>query len=51
MKVWLCGCSFGGYHAVNTAFCHPNLASHCFSMSGAFDIKQFTGGFIMPPFF
>ncbi|MFI5155538.1 MAG: alpha/beta hydrolase-fold protein, partial [Chitinophagales bacterium] len=29
------GCSFGGYHAVNTAFRHPNLASYCFSMSGA----------------
>ena len=39
------GCSFGGYHAVNTAFRHPNLASYCFSMSGAFDIKQFTEGF------
>jgi len=39
------GCSFGGYHAVNTAFRHPNLASYCFSMSGAFDIKQFTDGF------
>jgi esterase/lipase superfamily enzyme len=39
------GCSFGGYHAVNTAFRHPNLASYCFSMSGAFDIKQFTDGY------
>jgi esterase/lipase superfamily enzyme len=39
------GCSFGGYHAVNTAFRHPHLASYCFSMSGAFDIKQFTDGF------
>jgi esterase/lipase superfamily enzyme len=39
------GCSFGGYHAVNSAFRHPNLASFCFSMSGAFDIKQFTDGY------
>jgi esterase/lipase superfamily enzyme len=39
------GCSFGGYHAVNTAFRHANLASYCFSMSGAFDIKQFTDGY------
>jgi esterase/lipase superfamily enzyme len=39
------GCSFGGYHAVNSAFRHPNLASYCFSMSGAFDIKQFTDGY------
>ena len=39
------GCSFGGYHAVNTAFRHPKLASYCFSMSGAFDIKQFVDGY------
>ncbi len=39
------GCSFGGYHAVNSAFRHPNLASYCFSMGGAFDITQFTDGF------
>jgi esterase/lipase superfamily enzyme len=39
------GCSFGGYHAVNTAFRHPELAGYCFSMSGAFDVKQFTEGY------
>jgi len=39
------GCSFGGYHAVNTAFRHPELAGYCFSMSGAFDFKQFTDGY------
>lgn len=33
------GCSFGGYHAVNTAFRHPDVFSGCLSMSGAFDLK------------
>jgi esterase/lipase superfamily enzyme len=33
------GCSFGGYHAVNTAFRHPDVFTGCLSMSGAFDLK------------
>ncbi len=44
-KVATAGCSFGGYHAANFAFKHPNMAAHMFSMGGAFDIKQFMGGF------
>lgn len=32
------GCSFGGYHAVNIAFKHPELFTGCLSMSGAFDL-------------
>src|SRR5579871_3439663 len=28
------GCSFGGYHAVNFAFKHPDLVTHCISMAG-----------------
>lgn len=43
-KVVAAGCSFGGYHAVNFAFRHPYLVSHCFSMSGAFDMKSFVDG-------
>ncbi|MEO6961090.1 MAG: alpha/beta hydrolase-fold protein [Puia sp.] len=44
-RMALAGCSFGGYHAVNTSFRHPHLASYCFSMSGAFDIRRFVTGF------
>ena len=44
-KVATAGCSFGGYHAVNIAFKHPDVTSYCFSMSGAFEMKQFTEGF------
>jgi esterase/lipase superfamily enzyme len=39
------GCSFGGYHAVNFSLKHPDLVTHCISMSGAFDIHQFLDGF------
>jgi esterase/lipase superfamily enzyme len=39
------GCSFGGYHAANLAFRHPEVVSHCVSMGGAFDIRQFLNGY------
>jgi len=39
------GASFGAYHAVNFALKHPDLVTHCVSMSGAFDIHQFLDGF------
>jgi esterase/lipase superfamily enzyme len=39
------GCSFGGYHAANLAFRHPEIVSHCVSMGGAFDIRQFLNGY------
>lgn len=38
------GCSFGGYHAVNFGLRHPDVVSHIFSMSGAFDMRQFMEG-------
>ncbi|MDQ3290392.1 MAG: alpha/beta hydrolase-fold protein, partial [Bacteroidota bacterium] len=44
-KVCVAGCSFGGYHAANFAFKHPDKASHMFSMSGAFDIRGQLDGF------
>lgn len=44
-KVAVAGTSFGGYHAANFAFKHPELVSHMFSMSGAFDIKMFMDGY------
>src|SRR5712672_12670 len=39
------GCSFGGYHSVNFALRHPDLVTHCVSMGGAFDVKQFLDGY------
>jgi esterase/lipase superfamily enzyme len=39
------GCSFGGYHALNFSLKHPDVATHCVSMSGAFDIHRFLDGF------
>lgn len=39
------GCSFGGYHAVNFALKHPDVVTHCVSMSGAYDIHQFLDGY------
>lgn len=44
-KVAVAGCSFGGYHAGNFAFRHPDKVSHLFSMSGAFDIKPQLDGY------
>ena len=39
------GCSFGGYHATNIALRNPGLFTGLLSMSGAFDISQFLGGY------
>ena len=39
------GCSFGGYHSVAFALRHPGSVTHCISMGGAFDIKQFLNGY------
>jgi esterase/lipase superfamily enzyme len=44
-KVGMAGCSFGGYHAVNFSFRHPADTAYCFSMSGAFDVRQFMDGY------
>ncbi len=44
-KVCVAGCSFGGYHAANFAFKHPDKVSHLFSMSGAFNRKNQLDGF------
>lgn len=44
-KVGAAGCSFGGYHAANLAFRHPDVVGYLFSMSGCFDIKQFIMGY------
>ncbi len=39
------GCSFGGYHTVNFALKHPDVVTHCVSMSGSFDIHSFLDGY------
>ncbi|MDE1190770.1 MAG: alpha/beta hydrolase-fold protein [Arachidicoccus sp.] len=39
------GCSFGGYHAANFAFRHPERVHAMVSMSGAFDIKSQVDGY------
>lgn len=39
------GCSFGGYHAANFAFRHPEKVHAMLSMSGAFDIKSQIDGY------
>jgi len=43
--VGVAGCSFGGYHALNLAFRHPDKVSHLFTLGGAYDIKQFIMGY------
>lgn len=44
-KIAVGGCSFGGYHAVNYAFKHPDKVAYMFSMSGAFDVRSFMDGY------
>jgi esterase/lipase superfamily enzyme len=44
-KIAVAGVSFGGYHAANFAFKHPERVSHMFSLSGSFDIKSFLDGY------
>jgi esterase/lipase superfamily enzyme len=39
------GASFGGYHAVNFAFRHPEAVGRVLGMSGLYDIKRFTDGY------
>lgn len=44
-RVILAGCSFGGFHAANTCFKHPELVSYLFCMSGVFDIRMQMDGY------
>ncbi len=39
------GCSFGGYHAANIAFRHPDHFTGFLAMSGAFDLATFLQGY------
>lgn len=40
-RIAVAGASFGGYHAADVAFRYPDLVSHLFSLSGAFNIRNF----------
>ena len=44
-KIGTAGCSFGGYHAANYAFRHPENVSHLMSMGAAFDIRKRVEGY------
>lgn len=44
-KIGVAGCSFGGYHAANFAFKHPDKTKYLISMGGAFDIKPRLDGY------
>jgi esterase/lipase superfamily enzyme len=44
-KIACAGISFGGFSASNFAFRHPDMVSHLFNLSGAFDIKSFMHGY------
>jgi len=52
------GCSFGAYQAVIFALRHPDVATSCVALSGAYDIRAFLDGyydqdcyFLSPPDF
>ena len=44
-RVAMAGCSFGGYHATNFAFRHPEVVKYVFNMGAAFDIKDQLDGY------
>ena len=44
-RVATAGCSFGGYHACNFGFRHPEVVKYIFNMGAAFDIKDQVDGY------
>jgi esterase/lipase superfamily enzyme len=38
------GSSFGGYHAANSLFKHPDLFRRCLALSGIYDLRRFMDG-------
>jgi len=44
-RVVTAGCSFGGYHATNFGFKHPEVVKYIFNMGAAFDIKDQLDGY------
>jgi esterase/lipase superfamily enzyme len=43
-KIGVAGCSFGGFHALNFAFRHPEQVAYLFTMGAAFDMRRFLNG-------
>jgi len=43
-RVVTAGCSFGGYHATNFGFKHPDVVKYIFNMGAAFDIRDQVDG-------
>lgn len=44
-KLFVTGCSFGGYHAMNITLRHPDAIDSCISLSGSFDIRGLLSGY------
>jgi esterase/lipase superfamily enzyme len=44
-RVATAGCSFGGYHATNFAFKHPEVVKYIINMGAVFDIKSQLDGY------
>jgi esterase/lipase superfamily enzyme len=44
-RIATAGCSFGGYHATNFGFRHPEVVKYVFNMGAAFDIKDQLDGY------
>jgi esterase/lipase superfamily enzyme len=44
-RVVTAGCSFGGYHATNFGFKHPEVVKYIFTMGAAFDIRGQLDGY------
>ncbi len=44
-RVVTAGCSFGGYHATNFGFKHPEVVKYIFNMGAAFDIRDQLDGY------
>jgi len=38
-RLWVTGCDFGGYHAMNFTLRHPDCVDTCLSISGSFDVR------------
>jgi len=44
-RIATAGCSFGGYHATNFGFRHPEVVKYIFNMGASFDIKDQMDGY------
>lgn len=44
-RIGVGGCSFGGYHAANFAFRHPDIVAAMFSLHAKFDIRNQLDGY------